>query len=178
MATRQIYIDESKRTGYILAAVTVPDPAVMRKVIRDLLLPGQRRIHMKHEQPRRRRAIIAALEGTSASATIYDAGRRYSTDRAARVACLGALVEDVANTGDAVQLIIEQDESLVQSDRHELYRLVWQSGVSGLVEYRHQRAYDELLLALPDVSAWCWARSGDWRRRITPMLADVRHIGL
>ena len=138
MATRQIYIDESKRTGYILAAVTVADPAVMRKVIRDLLLPGQRRIHMKHEQPRRRRAIIAALEGTSASATIYDAGRRYSTDRAARVACLGALVEDVANTGDAVQLIIEQDESLVQSDRHELYRLVWQSGVSGLVEYRHR----------------------------------------
>ena len=178
MATRHIYVDESKRTGYILAAVTVPDPAVTRKVIRDLLLPGQRRIHMKHEQPRRRRVIIAALVDTSVATTIYDAGRRYATDLAARAACLGALVEDVAGAGDAVHLVIEQDESLVQSDRHELYRFVRQAGVSGVVEYRHERAYDELLLALPDVSAWCWARSGDWRRRITPILVNVRHIGL
>jgi hypothetical protein len=128
MVARQIYIDESKRSGYILAAVTVPDPAEMRRVIRGLLLPGQRRIHMKHEQARRRRAIVAALVGTPVATTIYDAGRRFGTDLAARRACLGAVVEDVVRAGDAVELVIEQDDSLVQHDRHELFRLVRQAG--------------------------------------------------
>lgn len=178
IAGRHVYVDESKRAGYILAAATVPDPATMRKVVRDLQLPGQRRIHMKHEQPRRRRAIIAALVETSVRIIIYDAGRRYATDLAPRAACLGALVDDLAGAGDAVQLVIEQDDSLVQSDRHELYRLVRQAGLSSTVEYRHGRAHDEPLLALPDVSAWCWARSGDWRRRIAPILANVRYVGL
>jgi len=47
---------------------------------------------------------------------------------------------------------------------------------SPFLEYRHQRAHEEPLLALPDVVAWCWVRSGDWRRRIGPILADVRQI--
>ena len=29
------------------------------------------------------------------------------------------------------------------------------------------RANDELLLCLPDAIAWCWAKGGHWRTRIT-----------
>ena len=47
-----VFVDETKRSGYVLAAVTVPDPVVTRKLVRGLVLPGQRRIHLKREQPR------------------------------------------------------------------------------------------------------------------------------
>ncbi len=84
------------------------------------------------------------------------AGRGHPTDLAAREACLRALIEDLAKADNGeVQLVIEQDETL---------------------EYRHRRANEEPLLALPDVAAWCWARSGDWRRRIKPILTAARSI--
>ena len=78
MSTRYVYVDESKRTGYVLAATTVPDFEAARRVIRGLILPGQRRLHMKHEQPRRRRAIVSALVATTVETTIYDGWTRAS----------------------------------------------------------------------------------------------------
>lgn len=163
-------LDETKRVGYVIAAVTVTDPEAVRKVIRGLILPGQRRLHMKNEQPRRRRAIVSALVATHVEVAIYDA------DREARSACLVALIEDLAAGTDDTRLVIEQDDSLVRSDRHELYQLTRQTGLVDTLEYQHQRAYEDPLLALPDVTAWCWVRSGDWRRRIGPILTTVRQI--
>jgi hypothetical protein len=132
---------------------------------------------MHNETARHRRVIVAALADTQIAATVYDAARNYRTDVAARAACLAALVEDLADTGDGgTVLVIEQDDSLVRSDRHELYRLVRQGRVTDVLEYRYQRAHEEPLLALPDVVAWCWVRSGDWRRRIGSILTSVRRI--
>jgi len=56
--------------------------------------------------------------------TVCDAARRYLTELAARAGCLAALVEDLVAAGGGIRLVIEQDDSLVCSDRHELYRLV------------------------------------------------------
>jgi hypothetical protein len=130
---------------------------------------------MNHEHVRHRRVVVSALAAMPIAATVYDAARRYPTERAARAACLGGLVEDLAAAGDT-QLVIEQDDSLVRSDRHELYRLARAAGITDVLEYRHQRAHEEPLLALPDVVAWCWVRSGEWRRRIGPILAPSRTI--
>ncbi len=174
--SRHIFVDETKRAGYVIAAVTVTDVEVIRRVVRALVLPGQRRIHMKHEQARRRRIIVSALAATQVQATVYDAARRYRTDLAARTACLTVLVEDIAALGGETRLVIEQDDSVVRADRHDLFLLARQTGVAGRLEYRHQRAYDELLLALPDVVAWSWVRSGEWRRRISPILTTVRTV--
>jgi hypothetical protein len=79
-----IFVDETKRAGYVIAAVTVSDTEAIRKIVRALVLPGQRRIHMKHEQARRRRVIVSALAAMQVQATVYDAARRYRTDLAAR----------------------------------------------------------------------------------------------
>ncbi|MGH9074754.1 MAG: hypothetical protein ACRDZQ_11650 [Acidimicrobiales bacterium] len=46
-----VYVDESKRAGYVLVAVSVADPPAARKMIRGLVLPGQRRLHMVAERP-------------------------------------------------------------------------------------------------------------------------------
>jgi hypothetical protein len=56
-----VCVDESKRSGYVLAAVTVTDPAAVRRMVQGLVLPGQRRLHMKREQTRRRGTIVSAL---------------------------------------------------------------------------------------------------------------------
>ena len=50
--------------------------------------------------------------------------------------------------------MIEQDDSVVRADRYDLFQLVRQAGIADRLEYRHQRAYDELPLALPDIVAW------------------------
>ena len=171
-----IFVDETKRAGYVIAAVTVSDTEAIRKTVRALVLPGQRRIHMKHEQARRRRVIVSALAAMQVQATVYDAARRYRTDLAARTACLAALVEDIAARAGDTRLVIEQDDSVVRADRHDLFQLVRQAGIADRLEYRHQRAYDELLLALPDIVAWSWVRSGEWRRRISPILTTVRTV--
>jgi hypothetical protein len=177
MAPGHVFVDETKNAGYVLAAVSVLDPAPIRQVVRGLIVPGRRRIHMHNEPARRRRAIVSSLATAPITATIYDAGRRYRTDRAARSACLAALVADLAASGPSVRLVIEQDDSLVRFDRQELFRLVRQAGMTDQIIYSHQRAHEEPLLALPDVMAWCWVRSGDWRRRIEPIVATVRHLG-
>lgn len=171
-----VFVDETKRAGYVIAAVTVTDPEAVRKIVRDLVLPGQRRIHMKHEQARRRKIIVSALAATQIEATVYDAARRYRTDVTARSACLAALVEDLAARDAQTRLVIEQDDSLLRADRQDLFQLARQAGIGDRLEYHHQRAYDEPLLALPDVVAWSWVRSGEWRRRINPILSAVRTV--
>jgi hypothetical protein len=51
VSTRYVYVDETKRAGYFLVAVSVTDPAAACKVIRGLMLPRQSRLHMVRENP-------------------------------------------------------------------------------------------------------------------------------
>lgn len=174
--SRHVYVDETKRAGYVLAASSVPEPAAARKIIRGLIVPGRRRLHMNHEAARRRRIIVAALVAMPIEVTIYDAARRYRTDREARAACLAALIEDLAHTGGDVRLVLERDDSLVSYDNQRLIEATRATGQRRVVHYEHLPAHAEPLLALSDVAAWCWVRSGEWRRRIAPVLSAVRTV--
>jgi len=110
-----VFVDESKQRGYLLvASVVVPsDLDSVRRVLRGLVLPGQRRPHMKDESESRKRSIATAITVSGVTATIYDAGRRYRDERERRAACLHALVLDAARRGDAM-LVLEQDDTLAQ----------------------------------------------------------------
>jgi hypothetical protein len=174
--SRYVYVDETKRSDYVLVAVTVDDPAAARQAVRSLVLPGQRRLHMHNEQAQRRRRIVSRVQTLPIRATIYDAGRLYGTDRAARSACMEALVGDMAADGIDTELVVEQDDSLVASDRHELYRFVHRAAATDRLTYRHQRSYEDELLALPDIVAWCWVRSTEWRRRVAPVVTKARRV--
>ena len=44
------------------------------------------------------------------------------------------------------------------------------------LRYEHRRASTDLALAIPDAIAWCWAKGGDWRRRIEPVVTNVREV--
>lgn len=177
MTGQHVFVDESKNRGYLLVAgVVVPgglDPT--RKVLRGLILPGQRRLHMKNENAQRRRSIASAIVGSGVQATIYDAGRRYRTDQERRAACLQALVLDAARHRDTT-VVLEQDDTLLSWDKQKLIEFTRAAGCRDRLHYEHRRAADEQLLALPDAIAWCWARGGDWRRRIEPVVMSVQQV--
>jgi len=173
--TTWIYVDESKYRGYLLASVSIEalDLPVARRLMTDLILPGQYRLHMRKENPRRKKQIITALCDAGITANVY-ADRHHRDDLAARSACLQALVN--GSVGSDVRLVIEQDDGLVSRDRADLYRYVHQSGRNDTIGYEHQRASADLLLGLPDVVAWAWAKGGDWRRRIRPTVLTVHRV--
>jgi len=90
-----IFVDETKRPGYLLvASAVVPgDLDSTRRMLRGLVLPGQRRLHMKDESDSRKRSIATAVAVSGITATIYDGGRRHHAERERRAACLFGLVQ-------------------------------------------------------------------------------------
>jgi len=82
---------------------------------------------------------------------------------------LTALVVDTAARDDAM-LVLEQDDTLVVSDRKLLYRATREAGCPDL-RYEHRRAAVEQLLALPDAIAWCLGE----RRRLATAHRAGRH---
>jgi hypothetical protein len=84
---------------------------------------------------------------------------------------LGRLVGDIAEAGHT-DLCLESDESLDATDRRHLARMTRDAGCPG-VRYHHNRAAQEPLLAIPDAIGWAWARGGDWRRRVGPLVIEV-----
>ncbi|NNU28574.1 hypothetical protein [Isoptericola sediminis] len=167
-----VFVDESKRRDYLLvAAVVVPrEIAAARQVVRGLMLPGQRGLHMVKESQSRQRKILSALEELDASITLYRAGQTYRTELERREVCLRRLVEDM-KAGDHARLLLERDETLVRSDRkviqHEHRRL------GCTFRYDHDTAAQEPLLCIPDAVAWAFSRGGDFRRRAEQLTDEV-----
>jgi len=153
--SRHVFVDETKERDYLLVTSVHVSGELddLRKLMRSLVLKGQRRVHMKKESDQRKRAIAAAICGTGVAATVVDAGRRYRDELDARAACLHGLVDDAAGHGD-VLLVLEQDDSLIEWDRRQLYTLAREAQLP-LLRYDHRRAATEQLLAIPDAIAWC-----------------------
>jgi hypothetical protein len=177
MSGRHVFVDETKYRGYVLmAAVVLPnDLDSLRKMVRGLVLPGQRRLHMKDESAPRKRSIAAAIATSGIRAVVYDAGRRYRTERDRRAACLQAVVTDLAAAGSTT-LVLERDDTLLSWDDQRLIEFTRAGGCRDTLRYEHRTAATEQLLALPDAIAWCWATGDDWRRRIETVVTDVRNV--
>ncbi|GAB94543.1 hypothetical protein BJY21_004390 [Kineosphaera limosa] len=177
MSGGHVYVDESKARDYLLvAAVLAPDDlAKARRLLKALVMPGQRRLHMKRESNARRGAILHAITASGATATVYNAGRASRNEREARQACLQAVVLDAAGAGHRF-LFIEQDDSLVGWERQRLIEITRAAGCRDVLQYQHRRAEHDVLLAIPDAIAWSWARGEQWRRRVQPLVASVRQL--
>lgn len=173
-------VDETKAKSYLVVAAAGLhyDLQVSRKELRELVLPGQRALHMKDERASRRREIadtIARMAAMGIAATIYDAGRRYRTEKDRRAMCLEALVADVIRH-DQARITFDLDESLLSWDRQRMIELTRDAGAKDRIVYTHATRAAEPLLAIPDAIAWCWAKGGDWRRRVEPIVREVRQV--
>jgi hypothetical protein len=170
--TLHAFADESCRGGRYLLAVALVDPAELastRRLVRSLLLPGQRELHCKKESPARRRQIISTLVSADTRAWMYL--RRSNGDQEqARQQCLDRLVADMVRAG-AKRLVLDSREDRDRYDEGTIRAVLGsRPRETGLI-YEHLNSTHELLLGIPDMVAWCYGAGGDWRRRIGPAIS-------
>ena len=173
----RVYVDETKAKGYVLAAAVVlpADVTEIRKTVRGLIAPGQPRVHMKAEKTPRQHVILSSLVALDIFVTLYEAdSRTHRTDIARRHACLARLVHDQA--GVCEHLVLESDTTQDARDRQALIELTRAAGCRDTMTYEHRTANAEPLLSIPDAVAWAWARGGDWRRRVEPVVERIVRV--
>jgi hypothetical protein len=168
----QVFADESKKRGFLLAAAIIDQGEVsrVRTIVNGLRLPGQRRLHFAKESNSRRKIIIRAFIEASVRVAIYDA-TSFSNDKLGRDAAIAKLADDAAAMG-AVRLVLERDDSVVASDKLIINDRLINAGHRDL-RYEHQRAHEESLLAIPDAVAWCWAKGGHWQETAGHLVTEV-----
>ncbi|WP_062137438.1 hypothetical protein [Demequina aestuarii] len=172
----RVFVDESKTRGYWITA-TATAPAVMPendKRLRQLLKPGQRRLHFTKESPQRRRALLSAMVDLDARVAVFSiSGVR---DTYARPACLRALVQHAVRD-DIQEVVLERDDSLSVHDRRVIAAAIRTHQTRTEFRYRHASPHEFPLLWVSDAVAWSYAKGGDWRRRAAPLVGD-RHYRL
>ncbi|MEV0001269.1 hypothetical protein AB0H28_03140 [Micromonospora sp. NPDC050980] len=171
-----IFVDETKERGLVLAAAVLERHRLTaaRQLIAGLTLRGQRSIHFCKERNDRRREILLALRDLGPTVLLYDA-TDHRNQRLAREACLRALITDAAKL-DAERLVLEMDESRRMADVRTLNHELRLTGMTGRLRYDHLRAHEDRLLSLPDAVAWSWARGGEWKMMVRPMVREIRPI--
>lgn len=170
-----VFVDESKARGYYLAAAATQPfaRADIERAIRGLLKPGQRRIHFKSESHSRRRELLAEFGRIGLRTTIYQV--KGANDRAGRALCLTGLVDDLLSAG-ASNLLIEQDDSLVASDRRLIRNQLTHGARVDQLAYCHVRPTEYPLLWVSDAVAWCHQAGGDWLRRAEPLVDELKRL--
>lgn len=157
-----VFVDETKSRGFLMAAARCEagDVAVHRKALRALLLPGQERLHFRHETDARRRKIIKVISGFHILVDLYYADRDTAISRRR---CLEAIVRDAAGTAELLR--IERDESTIDHDKQVLHAAVERHGCFDL-RWELLVPKADPLLWIPDAIAWAWVHGGDWRRLV------------
>ncbi|TCL86147.1 hypothetical protein EDF31_10442 [Curtobacterium sp. PhB142] len=167
-----LFVDESKTKGYLMVAVVVApgEQTTLRRKIRALVLPGQRRLHFTNESDSRRRHVLSTLDQIGVRAHLVRSDLKHEpSDRAA---CLRELVALAASAGHE-RIVLERDVSIERADKKVLYDAVHAHGVRDALTYAHETAHHEPLLWAADAIAWSQAKGGDWRRRTQPMIVSA-----
>ncbi len=137
---------------YVLAAIVVAtvDVTAIRRVYRQLLLPGASRLHSSSERPALRKTVLRTMGGLPLHSALVAEARITAGEREARAECLRSVMAHVALLPGSVTLIIEsRGDRLDRDDRRLLQPLSWPD-----LQYRHARPAQERLLRLPDFLAW------------------------
>ncbi|GAA0934897.1 hypothetical protein GCM10009554_21330 [Kribbella koreensis] len=158
-----VFVDETKSRGLLMAAARCQagEVAVRRKALRGLLLPGQERLHFRHESAERRKKILEVIGGFHILVDIYSTDRDTLLNRRR---CLEAIVRDTA--GRAELLRIERDESIMEHDRLAVLGAINRFRCYQL-RFELMVPKAEPLLWIPDAVAWAWTRGGLWRQSVS-----------
>jgi len=165
-----VFVDESKVGGYYVAAsvVAAGDVNAVRKAVRTLLLPKQKRIHFTDEKDDRRKKLLKDFALLDVAVSVYVA--KGLRDKEARPLCLTALAEDVA-TCQVDHLYLEKDDSSFDSDKRVLARTF--AGYEHRPRYAFPKAHEEPLLWISDAVAWCYQKRGPWVGMAGPLVSEV-----
>lgn len=158
----------------VAALVTPGDVASLRRDVRSLVLPGQRRIHFTKEQPERKRLILSRLVAFGARSQVFCCATK--NEILAREACLTGIVAHAA-AHSHTKIVLERDESIERADRQILFREVRRHGLGDSLTYALEAPHQEPLLWIADAIAWSFAKGGEWRRRAAPLIEGITTSG-
>ncbi|UFS58064.1 DUF3800 domain-containing protein [Subtercola endophyticus] len=164
-----LFLDESKGSSYFIVATQVSEGrcADARKAVARLRKSGQRRVHFVKEGDSRRRLILSQFAQLNLSVTVYRSDEK--DELVARERCLAAVAR-YAVQSHVSRIILERDYSIEKFDRRILFHELTKSRSASHATYGHETSADEPLLWVSDAVAWCVARGGDWRRRVSPLI--------
>lgn len=157
--TATAYVDESVRENapgvYVLAAAIVPDehaPA-LRTALRDLLLPGEKRLHWHDESDQARSHLVKTLSslGIPAVVAVSTPMGRTRQERA-RALCLNQLLWELAQD-DIAEIVLESRRQRDSHDASTIGAAKRAKLCHPQVHFQHARPLDEPLLWLPDLFA-------------------------
>lgn len=163
------FVDETRRDptyGLAAAIVCRCELNQVRKVVRLLVRPGQRRVHFSKEQDRGRKAFLSAVVRTPVRAVFVSA---VGHPTVARSQCWTTLVPELLARG-VDNLRIEHVDGSEERDRQDIRRALAVKGDPGMLTYRHESAAAEPLLWVADAVAWSASASPEWRARVAPIL--------
>lgn len=172
--TVQLFVDESKRHGFFMVAVSYEAELVpsYRSQLRRKLRRGQRRIHFKSERDSTRRQLIDLITAQGAQAYVFVGRSRYEPQ--ARRDCIKAIAVFAAQC-EANRLVIELDETQYESDRRILTQIM--QSASARIPWDIQPPANEPMLWVADAIAWCWNHPDPrWRALVKPMVANVTDV--
>lgn len=174
----QVFIDESTQRDYLVvsAVIATGDITQVRREMKDLLLPGQRSLHMKDESDRRRGQIRDQVLSAGVEVVIYSARpSNCGGHTGARDVCLQRVAADGVDRAIG-RLVIDRNDSYVSRDRRSVMQGARRAGVGRVpFDYQHMRRHEEPLLAIPDAMGWMYARGGAWRASIGEVI-DLRQL--
>lgn len=159
----------------VAAVVAAADVVSLRREVRSLVLPGQRRIHFTKEQPERKRLILSRLTSLGVQAQVFHCATKNQFH--GRDVCLSGIVAFAAKQGHS-RIVIERDESIEKSDRQILFREVRQNGCDEALSYALESPHQEPLLWVADAVAWSYAKGGEWKQRSDVIVTEVTRLSL
>jgi len=169
----QAFIDESRRNERYLLAVAIIHPrdlTRLRKLLRSLLLPGQKEVHFHNEKNDRRKIVLSRLVACGPLVHVYQRTCASGEERA-RQECLVAVVVDLTALGVA-RMVLDTRRERDWHDKQTIRAVLGKDAKESFI-YEHVVSSQEQLLWIVDVVAWCYGAGGEWRRRVTPLVARV-----
>ncbi len=158
------FSDESERADRMMFGSVIVEAQhtyELRRELRGLLLPGQRRVHMAKEGSRRRRVVIDAVVGLELPVTVFELRRPSGLTRPDACALLlDATLELVNKRGVRFWVLDNIEESQMRRDELQLH------GAGTKAVFDHRQSHEEPLLWVVDVVLWAYGAGGDWKRRV------------
>lgn len=177
--TIHAFIDESRRGNQYLMAVAVVAPTELhlcRKQMRQLLLPGERELHLYKQGIARRRRLADQICAVPVEVTIYQR-QCGSAEEPARQACIAQLTQDLLERG-AHRMVFDSRNTTNGDRRDTLDRETIRHTLKGHPQlvpltYEHVDSKLEPLLWIADIVGWCWGAGGEWRKRVDRVVRDT-----
>lgn len=168
-----LFVDECKAKGYYVAATATASSEASKidRALKQLVLPGQGRIHFTKEHQSRRRKLLAEFAVLNIEVTVY--ATKGLRDNEARRRCLTELAADAVES-QAQFLRLERDDTLVRQDNKTLTEAF--AGHLERPRFEHVSPNQYALLWVSDAVAWCYQAGGDWWRRAEPLVAEVKKL--